>query len=97
MDQLSLRGHLVSGTASDAVANAGSKNNADTASLLGRALLIKLKIEMALQKGWYYKDSSGNRKITGGDAMASWYSAGYLSSNLLVSSSTTETSTALQL
>ena len=70
---------------------AGSKNNADTASLLGRALLIKLKIEMALQgKGWYYKDSSGNTQGPfGGDAMASWYSAGYLSSNLLVSSSTT--------
>eukprot|EP00946_MAST-07B_sp_MAST-7B-sp1_P000120 g120.t1 len=60
-------------------------------AIIEERLQRELKIEMALQgKGWYYKDSSGNTQGPfGGDAMASWYSAGYLSSNLLVSSSTT--------
>ena len=69
--------------------NSALKSPEDTAVMLGRALLIKMKIEMALNaKGWYYKDSTEH--IQGpfdGSAMASWYSAGYLKSDLLISSS----------
>ena len=61
----------------------------NTSMLLGKALLIKMKIEMELQgKGWHYKDATGS--VQGpfdGDAMASWYTAGYLASDLLISSS----------
>jgi hypothetical protein len=73
----------------NAVLSEAPDSQDNTAVLLGRALLIKMKIEMQLEeKGWYYEDASGN--VQGpfdGDAMASWYSAGYLSSSLLISSS----------
>ena len=73
----------------NAVLSEAPDSQDNTAVLLGRALLIKMKIEMQLEeKGWYYEDAYGN--VQGpfdGDAMASWYSAGYLSSSLLISSS----------
>ena len=74
----------------DTISTLGAESREVIATqLLGKALLIKMKIQMELKgKGWYYKDAS--MQVQGpfeGEAMANWYKLGYLSSELQVSSS----------